>query len=56
MVTDKYIDLQSISDLHRLVEYTPPRHPLISVIDHADFYAKRPKGGCAYRFGFYTIM
>jgi len=53
---DKYIDLQSISDLHRLVQYTPPRHPLISVINHADFYAKYPRERDAfYRFGFYTI-
>jgi AraC-like DNA-binding protein len=55
MMMDKYIDVQSISDLHKLVDYTPPKHPLISVIDHADFYARRPKGECAYRFGFYTI-
>jgi len=52
---DKYIDLQSISDLHKLVTYIPPRHSLVSVIDHADFYAKRPKADVFYRFGFYTI-
>jgi len=52
---DKYLDLQSISDLHRLVKYAPPKHPLVSVIDHADFYAKRPKADIIYRFGFYTI-
>jgi AraC-like DNA-binding protein len=52
---DKYIDLQSISDLHRLVKYTPPKHPLISVIDHTDFYKKRPRDDAFYRFGFYTI-
>ena len=50
-----YIDLESISDLHALVQYTPPRHPLISVINHSDFYAKRPKTDALYRFGFYTI-
>lgn len=52
---DKYIDLQSVSDLHKLVKYAPPKHPLVSVIDHADFYARRPKTEGAYRFGFYTI-
>lgn len=52
---DKYLDLQSISDLHKLVEYTPPKHPLISVIDHTCFYKKRPKENVFYRFGFYTI-
>ncbi|MES2275720.1 MAG: helix-turn-helix transcriptional regulator [Bacteroidota bacterium] len=55
MVPDKYLDLQSISDLHKLVKYAPPKHPLISVIDHADFYARRPKEDAIYRFGFYTI-
>jgi len=52
---EKYIDLQSISDLHKLVQYAPPKHPLISVIDHDDFYAKHPKEVANYRFGFYTI-
>ena len=45
---DKYIDIQSISDLHKLVKYTPPRHPLVSVIDHVDFYAKRPRENRAF--------
>jgi AraC-like DNA-binding protein len=52
---DKYIDLQSISDLHKLVKYAPPKHPLVSLIDHTDFYAKRPRVDAFYRFGFYTI-
>lgn len=54
-ITPTYIDLESISDLHDLVQYPRPRHPLISVIDHTDFYAKRPKENSLYRFGFYTI-
>lgn len=52
---DKYIDLETINDLHKLVQYAPPRHPLVSLIDHTDFYAKRPKTDAFYRFGFYTI-
>jgi AraC-like DNA-binding protein len=52
---NSYIDLESISDLHDLVQYPRPRHPLVSVIDHTDFYAKRPKEQSLYRFGFYTI-
>src|SRR5882757_7523250 len=52
---DKYIDLQSISDLHKLVKYAPPRHPLVSLINHTDFYEKRPKENAFYRFGFYII-
>ncbi len=54
-MADKYIELESISDLHRMVHYTPPKHPLVSVIDHADFYARRPRVDAFYRFGFYTI-
>jgi AraC-like DNA-binding protein len=50
-----YLEIESISDLHTLVQYSPPRHPLVSVIDHEDFYAKRPKTDALYRFGFYTI-
>ena len=52
---DKYIDLQSISDLHKLVQYAPPKHPLVSLIDHTDFYEKRPEVDAFYRFGFYTV-
>jgi AraC-like DNA-binding protein len=52
---DKYIDLESINDMHKLVQYAPPKHPLVSLIDHADFYRKRPKTDAFYRFGFYTI-
>ena len=51
----QYIDLESISDLHDLVQYPRPRHPLISVIDHTNFYARRPKDDALFRFGFYTI-
>ena len=51
----QYVEIESISDLHDLVQYSPPRHPLVSVIDHEDFYAKRPKTDALYRFGFYTI-
>jgi AraC-like DNA-binding protein len=50
-----YTDIESIGALHDLVQYPRPRHPLISVIDHEDFYARRPKGKGLYRFGFYTI-
>jgi AraC-like DNA-binding protein len=52
---DKYIDFQSISDLHRRVKYAPPRHPLVSVVNHIDFYKNRPREEASYRFGFYTI-
>jgi AraC-like DNA-binding protein len=50
-----FVDIESIAELHDLVHYPRPRHPLISVINHEDFYARRPKGKGLYRFGFYTI-
>src|SRR6201992_2156326 len=52
---DKYIDIESVSDMHKLVQYTRPKHPLISLIDHVDFYKIRPRTDVFYRFGFYTI-
>ena len=55
-MTDKYIDIKSISDLHRMVQYASPRHPLVSVIDHCDFYKNyHPKADVFYRFGFYIV-
>src|SRR6201991_2345188 len=54
-MSQNYIEIETIADMHRLVKYVPPRHPLVSVIDHADFYSKRPRQDAFYRFGFYTI-
>ncbi|MVT10017.1 helix-turn-helix domain-containing protein [Chitinophaga tropicalis] len=50
-----YIDLESISDLYDLLQCPPPRHPLVSLIDQAEFYARCPREVALYRFGFYTI-
>src|ERR1700761_3664827 len=50
-----FLEIESISELHDWVQYPRPRHPLISIIDHADFYARRPKGDAMFKFGFYTI-
>jgi len=52
---EKYIDLESISELHQLVHHTPPRHPLVSLINHTDFYEKYQRTDAFYRFGFYTV-
>jgi AraC-like DNA-binding protein len=52
---DKYIDLESISDLHRLMQRPEPKHPLVSLVDHTNFYEMRPTAEASYRFGFYTI-
>jgi AraC-like DNA-binding protein len=51
----QYLDIETISDMHRLMQHAPPRHPLVSLVDHADFYERRPGGTPTYRFGFYTI-
>jgi AraC-like DNA-binding protein len=49
------LDIGSISDLHDLVKRPRPRHPLISVVDHTEFYTELPEYQGLYRFGFYSI-
>ena len=48
-------NIHSISDLHDMVKRPRPRHPLISVVDHTEFYTERPEYDGLYQFGFYTI-
>jgi AraC-like DNA-binding protein len=56
MKKESIVELESIGELHDFVQSPRPRHPLVSVIDHRDFYARRPKNvGVKFRFGFYTI-
>lgn len=49
------LNIHSISDLHDMVKRPRPRHPLISVVDHTEFYTGRPAYDGLYQFGFYTI-
>jgi AraC-like DNA-binding protein len=49
------VEIESITDMHDLVHFPRPRHPLVSVIDHAKFYALRPEPGILYRLGFYML-
>jgi AraC-like DNA-binding protein len=49
------LDIESISELHNLMKRPRPRHPLISVVDHTDFYGDRPNYDGLYKFSFYTI-
>ncbi|MCS3794806.1 helix-turn-helix domain-containing protein [Niastella sp. OAS944] len=49
------INIESISELHDLVKRPRPRHPLISVVNHTEFYTERPEEDGLYRFGFYAI-
>src|SRR5882757_7480150 len=56
MKNESIIEVESIGKLHDLVQFPRSRHPLVSVIDHKEFYARHPKDGVArYRFGFYSI-
>ena len=52
---EKYIELESIGDIHKMVKRPAPKHPLVSLIDHNDFYANYHNTGDFYRFGFYCI-
>src|SRR6202012_1883059 len=54
-MSQTYIEIESIADMHRLVQYASPRHPLVTVIDRKVFYARRPRTDAFYRFGFYCI-
>jgi AraC-like DNA-binding protein len=54
-MSENYTSLDSISDLHQLVKQPLPKHPLVSLIDHVDFYKDPPPPGTSFRFGFYTI-
>lgn len=49
------INIESIGELHDLVKRPRSRHPLISVVNHTEFYSGRPEEDSLYRFGFYAI-
>jgi AraC family transcriptional activator of pobA len=51
----KYIDINSISDLHELYGLPKPRHPLVTVFDLKDAKRDRIQEGMVYRLGFYSI-
>lgn len=53
---DKFIDIKSISDVHRFYNCGKPKHPLITIIDLAETKPDRPKEEVFYRTGFYNIM
>lgn len=54
-MSNTYIDIASISDLHDFAGYPSPKHPLISLIDNEAFYEHCPRDLAFFRFGFYTI-
>lgn len=53
---EKYLDIESISDLHQLYNAEKPKHPLVTVIDLAARQFKRPAKGTVYRIGLYSIF
>lgn len=54
---DKYIDIESISDLHNYYGCGKPRHPLITLIDLCEIdRSHRLTDGSLYRLGFYSIF
>ncbi|MBB6107474.1 transcriptional regulator, AraC family [Mucilaginibacter lappiensis] len=55
-MSESYIDIESISDLHELYGVGKPKHPLITVIDLDNNQINRPKHATTYRVGFYTIF
>ncbi|MBB6273865.1 AraC-like DNA-binding protein [Pedobacter cryoconitis] len=56
-MSNKYVDIESISDLHNFYAYAKPKHPLITLIDLKQIdMNNRPKDGMLYRLGFYSIF
>lgn len=54
---NKYVDIESISDLHRFYGDTKPKHPLVTLIDLTQVdVSNRPKDGTLYRLGFYSVF
>jgi AraC family transcriptional activator of pobA len=52
---NKYVDIQSISDLHTLYELPKPKHPLVSLIDLKKVNWSNVIENTFYRIGFYSI-
>jgi AraC family transcriptional regulator, transcriptional activator of pobA len=52
---NKYVDIQSISDLHTLYELPKPKHPLVSLIDLKKVNWSNIKENTFYRIRFYSI-
>ncbi|MFP9097786.1 helix-turn-helix domain-containing protein [Flavobacterium sp. RHBU_24] len=55
-MTPKYIDIKSISDVHRFYNCDKPKHPLITVLDLALVKPDRPDENTFYRTDFYSIV
>ena len=56
MMQEKYIDVQTISQVHELWGCGKPRHPLVTVIDLTKYHFQGDRNGLSYRLDFYTIF
>ena len=55
-MTERCINIESISELHNLYQAGKPKHPLITIVDLAKHQFKMPIENEAYRFGFYCVF
>lgn len=56
MMEQKYIDIQTIGEVHELWGCGKPRHPLVTVIDLTKYHFLGDRNGLSYRLNFYTIF
>ncbi len=56
MMREKYIDVQTISEVHELWGCGKPRHPLVTVIDLTKYQFGGERSGVSYRLSFYTVF
>ena len=56
MMQEKFIDVQTISEIHELWGCGKPRHPLVTVIDLTKHQFRGDRNGLIYRLDFYTIF
>ncbi len=54
-MSERYVDVESISELQGRYGAGKPKHPLITVIDLSQNKINRPRDVVFYRLGFYTI-
>jgi AraC-like DNA-binding protein len=55
MMAKKYIDINTITDLHQMVHFGAPKHPLVSLVEHETNTLSPQVEDVAYRAGFYTV-
>ncbi|OQP53477.1 transcriptional regulator [Niastella yeongjuensis] len=56
MTQKKYVDIETIGEIHELWDCGKPRHPLVAVIDLTKYHFRGDRNGLSYRLNFYTIF